>query len=117
MSIEIAARVSGEVGANEIDEAVVEPNVLASIRPLMLLSLVCTLPNPATNIFVGPISTEYGLAPSTVASMRVLGGGTALVIGFLAAPLLDRYPRAVTVMLGLGFVVLAASLPLVGQIV
>lgn len=115
MSISPAVIASSNVVASMTERA--EPtNVLGAIWPLILLSLVVNLPNPAANIFVGPVSADYGLAPATVASMRTLGGAAALVIGFLSAPLLDRFPRAITVMLGLCFVVLASSLPLVGHI-
>jgi predicted MFS family arabinose efflux permease len=114
----IPATVSVAVQADLASAEAAEPtNVLGAIWPLILLSLVVNLPNPASNIFVGPVSADYGLLPATVASMRTLGGIAALVIGFLAAPLFDRFPRAVTVTLGLAFVVTASALPLTGQIV
>jgi predicted MFS family arabinose efflux permease len=86
-----------------------------TIWPLLLVAMVSNLPNPAVNIFVGPLSGTYAVAPSTIGSMRGLGGGAALLIGFLAAPLLDRFPRAATALLGLAFVVLTAVLPLTGH--
>jgi predicted MFS family arabinose efflux permease len=48
--------------------------------------------------------------------MRGLGGGAALIIGFLAAPLFDRFPRGATILLGLSFVVVTAILPLTGSL-
>ena len=119
MSVE-AASVNGAGRAQEAtvaEEAVAQPNVLLTIWPLLLIAMIGNLPNPAINIFVGPLSSAYGVAPSTIGSMRGIGGGAALLVGFLIAPLLDRFPRALTVVIGLGFVALAGALPLTGEFV
>jgi len=113
--MEAAASEGRDDGAASIPAEVAEPNVLATIWPLLVIALVGNLPNPAINIFVGPLSGAYGVPPSTIGSMRGIGGGAALLIGFLAAPLLDRFPRAATVLLGLAFVALTALLPLTGS--
>jgi predicted MFS family arabinose efflux permease len=112
MSTEIAVRDAREVGSAVHEAEAAAPNIVMTIWPLLLIAMVGNLPNPAINIFVGPLSSGYGVAPSTIGSMRGLGGGAALLIGFLGAPLLDRFPRAATVLLGLSFVVLTAVLPL-----
>jgi predicted MFS family arabinose efflux permease len=91
--------------------------MLTTIWPLVLIALVGNLPNPSINIFVGSLAHEYGVAPSTIGGMRSLGGGAALLVGFFTAPLLDRFPRAATVLLGLVFVVFAATLPLTGNFI
>ena len=91
--------------------------MVAATWPLLLVALVCNLPNAAAHIFVGPISTDYGIAAGTIGGMRGIAGGAALLVGFLAAPLLDRIPRRWTVCIGLGLVILASILPLTGQLV
>jgi DHA1 family inner membrane transport protein len=91
--------------------------MVVAMWPLLLVALACNLPTPAANIFVGPISDDYGVAAGVVGGLRGFGGGAALLVGFLAAPLLDRVPRRWTVCLGLGLVVLAALLPLTGHFV
>src|SRR5262245_57057392 len=115
MSVETASA-SREQGFADAEREAAQPNMIATIWPLLLVALVGNLPNPAINIFVGPLSGAYGLSPSTIGSMRGIGGGTALLIGFLAAPLLDRFPRAAAVLLGLSFVAITAFLPLTGHI-
>lgn len=92
-------------------------SMVAAIWPLLLVALVCNLPNAAAHIFVGPISADYDVAAGTIGGMRGIGGGAALLIGFLAAPLLDRVPRRWTVCIGMGLVILASSLPLTGQLI
>src|SRR5215213_9282533 len=110
MSVEAASVIRAQ-GTVIVAEPAAQPNVLLTIWPLLLIAMIGNLPNPAINIFVGPLSSSYGVAPSTIGSMRGIGGGPALLVGFLIAPLLDRIPRAITVIIGLGFVVLAAALP------
>jgi predicted MFS family arabinose efflux permease len=115
MSVEAAASVSREQGLPDAALEAAPSTIVATIWPLLLVAMVGNLPNPAFNIFVGPLSSGYEVAPSTIGSMRGLGGCAALLIGFLGAPLLDRFPRAATVLLGLAFVVLTATLPLAGS--
>lgn len=98
-------------------DAIQSPSIVSVVWPLMLVALATNLPNPAANIFVGPISTDYDIPASLIGSMRGLGGGAALLVAFLFAPLLDRLPRRWTVVLGLGLVLLASSLPLTGLLV
>ena len=117
MSVNAAASVNREQGLANAEQETAQPNIIATIWPLMLVALIGNLPNPALNIFVGPLSNAYDVAPSTIGSMRGIGGGAALLIGFLAAPLLDRFPRAATVLLGLSFVAIMALLPLTGSFV
>ena len=76
--------------------------MVAAIWPFMLVVLACSLPNAAANIFVGPISNDFGIAAGMIGGMRGFGGGAALLVGFLAAPVLDRVPRRWTVCIGLG---------------
>lgn len=90
--------------------------VLRATWPLMLAVLFCQLPSPAASIFVGPLSTDFGLAPTTVGAFRGLCGAAALIVGFLIAPLLDRVPRVLTVCVGMGLAASAATLPLVGSL-
>ena len=116
MSVE-AASVGRDQSLAGAEHEAAEPNIVATIWPLLLIALISNLPNPAVNIFVGPLSSAYDVAPSTIGSMRGIGGGAALLIGFLAAPLLDRFPRAATVLLGLAFVAVMALLPLTGTFV
>ena len=92
-------------------------SVVGAVWPLLLVALACNLPNPAANIFVGPISTAYDVPATLLGSMRGLGGAAALLVAFLAAPLLDRIPRRWTVLLGLSLVLLSSSLPLTGLLV
>jgi MFS transporter, DHA1 family, inner membrane transport protein len=92
-------------------------SMVAAIWPFLLVVLACNLPNSAANVFVGPISSDYGIAAGVIGGMRGFGGGAALLVGFLVAPILDRVPRRWTVCLGLGLVILASLLPLVGHIV
>jgi MFS transporter, DHA1 family, inner membrane transport protein len=117
MSTEITASGGREHGARATEGASSAPGMLTSIWPLVLIAMIGNLPNPSINIFVGSLAHEYGVAPSTIGGMRSLGGGAALLVGFFTAPLLDRFPRAATVLLGLVFVVFAASLPLTGNVV
>ena len=72
-------------------------NILGATWPLLVTVFVGNLPYPASSIFVGALA--------------------ALAIGFLAAPLLDRVPRAVSVLLGLGLVMAGSLLPLLGEMV
>jgi predicted MFS family arabinose efflux permease len=117
MSTEITAIGGREHGADVAGGEPAAPNMLTTIWPLVLIALVGNLPNPSINIFVGSLAHEYGVAPSTIGGMRSLGGGAALLVGFFTAPLLDRFPRAATVLLGLVFVVFAATLPLTGNFI
>lgn len=108
------ARVEAALAPPVDAEQQADPSIVSIVWPLMLVALACNFPNPAANIFVGPISTDYGIAASLIGSMRGLGGGAALLVAFLFAPLLDRLPRRWTVILGLSLVVLAGGLPLTG---
>jgi predicted MFS family arabinose efflux permease len=117
ISMEITASTSRERGAVAAEGASSGPGILATIWPLVLIAMVGNLPNPSINIFVGSLAHEYGVPPSTIGGMRSIGGGAALLVGFFTAPLLDRFPRAATVLLGLVFVVFAATLPLTGNVV
>lgn len=94
-----------------------ERNVVGATWPLLVTAFVGNLPYPASNIFVGSLATDFGVETATIGGLRAVSGAAALAIGFLAAPLLDRVPRAVTVLLGLGLVIVGSLLPLMGQMV
>jgi DHA1 family inner membrane transport protein len=111
------SKAAAAISAPSSSDADRSGSVVIAIWPLLMVALICTLPNPAANIFVGPISAEYGIAAGMIGGMRGFGGGAALLVGFLAAPLLDRMPRRWTVCLGLGMVVLASILPLLGNLI
>jgi predicted MFS family arabinose efflux permease len=92
-------------------------NVVGAIWPLLVTAFVGNLPYPASNIFVGSLATDFGVETATIGGLRAVSGAAALAIGFLAAPLLDRVPRAVTVLLGLGLVTVGSLLPLFGDMI
>ena len=94
-----------------------ERNVLGAIWPLLITVFVGNLPYPASSIFVAALATDLGVESATIGGLRAVSGAAALAIGFLAAPLLDRVPRAVTVLLGLGLVMVGSLLPLRGEMV
>jgi len=94
-----------------------ERNVLRATWPLLVTAFVGNLPYPASNIFVGALAADFGVDAATIGGLRAVSGAAALAIGFLAAPLLDRVPRAVTVLLGLALVIVGSLLPLLGQMV
>jgi MFS transporter, DHA1 family, inner membrane transport protein len=94
-----------------------ERSVVGAIWPLMVTVFVGNLPYPASSIFVGSLATDFGVESATIGGLRAVSGAAALTIGFLAAPLLDRVPRAVTVLLGLGLVMVGSLLPLLGEMV
>ena len=104
---------AASVGPNTAAES---DSVVRVIWPLLLAAFVCTLPYPAANIFVGSLATDFGVGAAVIGGMRGLGGGAALLVGFAAAPLLDRFPRAWTICLGLAIVVAANLLPLAGDV-
>src|SRR5438067_144713 len=95
--------------------AVDSGSLVRAIWPLLLAAFVCTLPYPASNIFVGSLASDFGIGAAVIGGMRGLGGAAALLVGFGVAPLLDRFPRAWTVGLGLIIVVAASLLPLAGS--
>jgi predicted MFS family arabinose efflux permease len=105
-----SAAPAGPASAAESDR------VVWAIWPLLLAAFVCTLPYPAANIFVGSLSSDFGVSAAMIGGLRGLGGGAALVVGFFAAPLLDRFPRAWTIGLGLAIVAAANLLPLAGDV-
>jgi predicted MFS family arabinose efflux permease len=94
-----------------------ERGILGATWPLLVTAFVGNLPYPASNIFVGALATDFGVEPAAIGGLRAVSGAAALAIGFLAAPLLDRVPRAVTVLLGLGLVIVGSLLPLLGELV
>jgi len=91
-------------------------SVFRAIWPLLLVAFVCTLPYPAANIFVGSLASDFNTGAAVIGGMRGLGGGAALLVGFAAAPLLARFPRAWTVCLGLAIVAGASLLPLTNDV-
>jgi predicted MFS family arabinose efflux permease len=114
-SVAVVAAVEG--GATAGPAASIEPDsVVWAIWPLLLAAFVCTLPYPAANIFVGSLATDFGVGAAVIGGMRGLGGGAALLVGFAAAPLLDRFPRAWTICLGLAIVAGACLLPIIGDV-
>ena len=94
-----------------------ECSVVGATWPLLVTMFVGNLPYPASSIFVGSLATDFGVESATIGGLRAVSGAAALTVGFLAAPLLDRVPRAVTVLLGLGLVMVGSLLPLLGEMV
>jgi predicted MFS family arabinose efflux permease len=92
-------------------------SIVGATWPLLVTVFVASLPYPASSIFISSLATDLGVETATIGSQRAVGGIAALAIGFLAAPLLDRVPRAVTVLLGLGLVMVGSLLPLLGELV
>ena len=115
-SIPISATAAPAASARPA-QASAERNVLGAIWPLLVTAFVGNLPYPASNIFVGSLATDFGVETATIGGLRAVSGAAALAIGFLAAPLLDRVPRALTVLLGLGLVMIGSLLPLLGDMV
>jgi predicted MFS family arabinose efflux permease len=89
------------------------PGDLALARSIWLLLLAqCLggLPVTAVGIFIPVIAADLGRSVALVGGLRSLGGVAALACGVLAAPLIDRAPRARTVAGGLLLLALATFL-------
>src|SRR5215212_2492388 len=98
-------------------KAIPEPaSVVGAIWPLLLTAFVCAIPNPAAAIFVGMLASDFGVEPTVIGGLRGVGGIAALVIGFLAAPLIDRVPRGWTVSIGMVFAAVGSALTLLGVV-
>lgn len=72
-----------------------------ALWPLLLATFVYTLPIVATSIFIAPMAADHAASTAVVGSMRGIGGASALVVGLLLAPLIDRAPRSLVVSGGL----------------
>ena len=94
-----------------------ERSVIGVTWPLLVTAFVGNLPYPAGNIFVGALAADFGVEAAAIGGLRAVSGAAALAIGFLVAPLLDRVPRAITVLIGLGLVIVGSLLPLLGEMV
>src|SRR5688572_4720010 len=62
--------------------------------PLMLAAFVSTLPITASRLLVASIAADLQTTPAVVGGLFGLVGAAALLVGFAAAPLIDRAPRA-----------------------
>lgn len=89
------------------------PGDLAIARSMWLLLLaqfLTTLPASATGIFLPAMATDLGRSVALLGALRSLGGVAALACGILVAPLIDRAPRAWTIVGGLLLLVIAVLL-------
>jgi MFS transporter, DHA1 family, inner membrane transport protein len=83
---------------------------------LLLIAFVSQLPPVAGNLFVGIMAIDMQTTPALVGALRGLGGLAALATGVLAAPLIDRMPRAWAVAGGLVAMVAGSGLAALGQL-
>src|SRR3954462_7928691 len=95
------------VQAELADERV---TVVAVIWPLLLTVFFCQIPIQASAIFVGALAHDFGVEVTVIGGLRGVGGIAALVIGLLAAPLMDRVPRAWTVCIGMVLAAVGSAL-------
>jgi DHA1 family purine base/nucleoside efflux pump-like MFS transporter len=82
--------------------------IVRAVWPLLVASFVQTLPLTATSLFLPIIATDVGSTVALVGGSRGLGGLAALLVGALAAPLIDRIPRGRLVPAGLAGVAVAS---------
>ena len=68
--------------------------LVLSLWPLLAASFVATLPLQVSLLFVAAIAADLGSSVAVIGRSRGLGGLAALLAGALAAPLIDRLPRA-----------------------
>jgi predicted MFS family arabinose efflux permease len=87
-----------------------------TIWPLLMAAFLSQLPITGSTIFLLAMSQTAGSEVAVIGSLRGLGGLAALVAGVLAAPLIDRLPRAWSVAVGLVGLGGAALLAAVGQV-
>lgn len=90
--------------------------LVRQLWPLILTSFLTQLPTSGTTIFSVPMAADSGTSVAVVGSLRGLGGLAALATGILAAPLIDRLPRAVSVSAGLVLLALSALLAALAQV-
>ncbi len=64
---------------------------------LLLAQFLATMPASATGIFLPAMAADLGSDAAVVGGLRGLGGIAALICGVLAAPLIDRIARALTI--------------------
>ena len=86
------------------------------IWPLLSIGFASQLPLQVSTIFLLAMATTADSTPAVIGSLRGLGGLAALVAGVLAAPLIDRLPRARSAALGLLGLSGAALLGSLGQV-
>src|SRR5881394_2601379 len=77
---------------------------------LVLAQILSTFPASATGIFLPTMAAGVGGDLALVGGLRGLGGAAALICGVLAAPLIDRLPRAWVVSSALLLLALGAFL-------
>src|SRR3712207_1714146 len=75
--------------------------LVVRLWPLLAAMFVNQLPVNAGSIFVASIAADLASDVAVVGGARSLGGLAALLTGALAAPLIDRLPRAWSVPVGL----------------
>ncbi len=67
--------------------------IAATIWPLLVCAVVGLIPFTVYSTFLVQIAADAGSDSATVGTLRGLGGVTALLIGVLLAPLIDRWSR------------------------
>ena len=90
--------------------------LLREIWPLLTVSILTIFPIIANNLFIVAIAETAGSNVATLGGLRGLGGLTALATGVLAAPIIDRLPRAHAVAGGLVVLGLGTFLASLGQV-
>jgi predicted MFS family arabinose efflux permease len=117
--IAVAAGIPTAIAAVEPRATLGTPSdraLVLSLWPLLTASFVATLPLQVSLLFVAAIAAELGSSVAVVGGTRGLGGLTALLAGALAAPLIDRLPRARLVPAGLAAVATATLLGAAGSL-
>lgn len=72
------------------------------LAPLLVASFVGSLPQVGANLFIQAMADGAGTTLAIAGGLRGLGGAMAMAVGVLAAPLIDRIPRAVSIPAALG---------------
>jgi len=108
-----------QTGAAAPASAGPQPSGLRLVRrlwPLVAATAMAPLPGTALGLFMVPIAAELASSVATVGGLRSLGGLAALATALLAAPLIDRLPRAWSVAGSLALLGAAVSLAAFGHL-
>lgn len=113
------ARRFSTLDANDKDApaAIGDYALIAQLWPLLATAFASSMVVPAVSLYIAPIARDLGTTTAVVGGLRAFSGVAALGVGIGLAPLIDRAPRAVTVMVCLLLTAIATVCVSIGSLV
>ena len=91
-------------------------HLIRALWPLLAAAFIGQLPLVASNLFIVAMAADTDSSVALVGGLRGLSGIAALATGVLAAPMIDRWPRAWSIAAGLAVLGGAALLGALSQL-